>query len=343
MTVKIISKPFLIGATAAALACGIAGYAWREGHRKPILEIYVFDLKSGSSVFIRTPDDKRILIDGGADSAVIRELTDILPFYSRRIDMIIATDAYGKDVSGLIDVLERYSVDKVVVPAVSLQSLGLASSTDQIYATFIDTVKRLKVSMVEVSAGDVLDFGQGVVGQGVGGQTVQAKVLFPVVPVSVSPGAASSSKPAFQYSNASAPEIILKISYDQTSVLLLGNATPKVQKFVASSTVPSTTASSVRSGSNPLRADVLVVPHSALPDYFAASAMNEMKPEYLIYSQAVTSATKKVVPPDNATTTSSKNQKVDPLYFVLDDKRFNVKEKGTVKAVLDGQSINIAQ
>jgi beta-lactamase superfamily II metal-dependent hydrolase len=312
MAIKITSRPFLIGAAATALAFGIAGYAWREEHRLPLLEIYVFNLKSGSSVFVRTPDDKRILINGGANSEVIRELTNILPFYSRRIDTIIATDADGKDVSGLIDILERYTVDKIIVPAVTLKSLGLASTTDQIYATFLDTVKRLKIPLEEVSVGDTLDLDGNISGQRVGGSKVPAEVLFPATS-------------AFQYSRASAPEIILKISYGQTSVMLLGNATTKIQKFLAS---PKS------STSKDVEVNALVVPHSLSTDSLSAELMNKMKPDYFIYSQAVTKSTSK---------SSKKLAKVDPLYFILDDKRFNLKEGGTVKITSDGVRIFVSQ
>ena len=365
MTIKIMSKPALIGATAMALACGIAGYAWREEHRKPILEVYVFNLKSGSSVFIRTPDDKRILVDGGANSEVIRELTDILPFYSRRIDIVIATDADDKDVSGLIDVLERYSVDKVVVPAVTLQSLGLASTTDQIYSMFLDTVKRLNVPIQEVSAGDVLDFGQKI-----GGQPVKADILFPVAinidhsansdsklvassAQTIDPNAyaqMSSKKSVFQYSKASAPEIIMRITYGQTSVLLLGNATVKIQKFLISS--DSATSSKLQAAKDSdvgdkadqenMFADVLVVPHSALASSFSSELMNKMKPDYLIYSQAIIAATKKSASTNNSTASSSKKKIVDPLYFIEDGKRVNLKEKGTVKIESDGITLKVA-
>lgn len=339
MIAKIMSKPVLIGVMFMVLTCGIAGYAWREEHRKPILEIYVFDLKSGSSVFVRTPDDKRILVDGGANSEVIRELTAILPFYSRRIDMIIATNAYGKD-SGLIDVLERYSVDKVVVPAISLQSIGLASSTDQIYAAFLDTIKRLKVPIDEVSAGDVLDFGQKI-----GGQPVKADILFPVSPTSISSGAATSSRLTFQYSNASAPEIILKISYGKTSVMLLGNATPKVQKYLVSAASSSdllgfNPLSFNPLGSNSLHANVLVIPHSPSAGSLSRELMNKMRPEYLVYSQAVTASSKRSV---MAKDSLAKNKKVDPLYFILNDRRFNIKENGTVKIESDGMTLKVAE
>ena len=307
MTGTMTSKPVLLCAAAAtALAFGMAGYVWKEEHREPVLEVYVFNLKSGSSIFIRTPEDKRILVNGGANSEVIRELTNILPFYSRRIDTIIAASALGKDVSGLIDVLERYSIDKVVVPGITLQSLGLSSTTDQTYAAFLDTVDRLKVPLQEVSAGDTLDFGQKI-----GDKKVGARVLFPAAPSSLA------------YSKASAPEIILNISYGKTSVMLLGNATTKIQKFLAAS----------KSGADDLRANALVVPHGASSDSLSVAILDKMKPEYLVYSQAVAKSQKKSAP--------SKDKKADPLYFILDDKRFNIKEKGTVKIVSDGSSLKI--
>jgi beta-lactamase superfamily II metal-dependent hydrolase len=323
MAFKITSKPIVIGAAATVLAFGMAGYVWREEHREPILELYVFNLKSGSSVFVRTPDDKRILINGGANSEVIRELTDILPFYSRRIDTIIATAADGKDVSGLIDVLERYSVDNVVVPAITLQSLGLASTTDQIYATFLDTVSRLKIPLREVSAGDALDLGHGIGEQGMTGQDVRAEILFPASSAASSTDAHANSG-AFQYSRASAPEIIMRISYGQTSFMLLGNATTKVQKFIATSTESMT--------GGDLRTNVLVVPHSVSADSLSAALMNKIKPDYLIYSQAITSSSKK---------STKKPTKVDPLYFILGDKRFNLKDKGTAKIVSDGMTLKV--
>jgi hypothetical protein len=69
-----------------------------------------------------------------------------------------------------------------------------------------------------------------------------------------------------------------------------------------------------------------------------------MRPKYLIYSQAVTAASKKSTGPKTAPTvsaSSSSNKKIDPLYFIMGDKRFNVKEIGTIKAVSDGISMKI--
>ena len=108
---KIASKPLIVVAAVGAVALGLGGYVWKEENRPAILEVYVFSLSSGRSIFIRTPEDKRILIDGGGNSDIVDELTQILPFYSRRIDAVVATNSEGNNVSGLIDVLNRYIVD----------------------------------------------------------------------------------------------------------------------------------------------------------------------------------------------------------------------------------------
>ena len=123
------TKPFIIAALAtAATLAGIGGYAYIESNRPAVLELFIFNTPGNPAIFIRTPNDKRILINGGSNSEIIERISGILPFYSRRIDMVIATNDDPKNTTGLIDVIDRYSVDKVVLPAVSLQSLGLASS-----------------------------------------------------------------------------------------------------------------------------------------------------------------------------------------------------------------------
>src|SRR5574338_1551044 len=109
------------------------------------LDLYVFSLKSGRAILIRTPRDRRILIDGGSSSEIIRAVSRVLPFYSRRIDMLIATTDSARDVSGLVDIIRRYQVQKIYVPALTLGELGLASTTDPIYAEFLATAGRLHV------------------------------------------------------------------------------------------------------------------------------------------------------------------------------------------------------
>ncbi len=261
MSLNLTSKPVVIAATAGLLILGVGGYVWRQEHRPQNLEVYIFDLPSGRSMFVRTPDDYRVLIDGGSGPGVIRELTKLLPFYSRRVDALICTDPVGKNVNGLIAVLDRYQVDKVFVPKVTDQSLGLASSTDQAYEVFLERVKNSSVVLKEISAGDRVWLGG----------KVRLAANFPV---EVGTDEDRNSRPEFVYSLASSPEILFSLKYSNSSLVFIGGASRKVQEYLA------TAASGDIVG-----VDVLVVSHSALKTNMSQNLLNLTSPKYLIYSK----------------------------------------------------------
>ncbi len=64
----------------------------------------------GDSAFIRTPEDYKILIDGGPDSAVLEKLNKLLPFWDKSLDIVILSHPEKDHMSGLLDVLEKYKV-----------------------------------------------------------------------------------------------------------------------------------------------------------------------------------------------------------------------------------------
>jgi len=289
-----LKKIIITAVIFTALISGAAIYFLHESNRPPLLEIYIFALKTGQAIFMRTPNDKRILVDGGSNSEVIRDISSVLPFYSRRIDMLIATKADGKRVSGLIDVLNRYSVGEVVIPGTGLVDLGLASSTDQIYQSFIDATEEAKVPIKKVLAGDSIFLDDySLIGP------VKFGVLFPI--------ASSTTGGIFQYSNASAPELVTKISYGSTSVMLAGSVTPKIQKFISS-------ASSTAASSTDLKSNILILSQNATTSNIAAAFMSAVSPDDIIYSKAKAAN-------------------------LLEDHRFNIREVGTLKIVSDGKSI----
>jgi len=306
MSFKNISKPIVIAATSTVLAGGVGGYVWNESCRPPMLEVYVFALSNGRSMFVRTPDDKRVLIDGGGNSDIVRELTKIMPFYSHHIDMVIATNSEGKNISGLIDVIERYKVDMAYIPAFTVESLGLASSSDQIYATFLDSLELEGIQTRKFSAGMVIPLDGEV---SLGG-------LFPAEPNDLS------------YSKSSAPEVLFNISFGLKSLTFLGNASVKVQKYLA-----------VASLAKP--SDVLVVSHSALPANISQALIDSVKPEYLVYSKSLSAKSGSVQKPITSSLKTKKKTVIDPLAYIGEDGRFNIQERGTVKITIDGNNIKI--
>ncbi|MEN9912610.1 MAG: hypothetical protein RLY66_18 [Candidatus Parcubacteria bacterium] len=292
------SKPIFISLAAATSLAMFGGNVWMNEHRPPMLEIFIFALKSGQATLVRTPDDERILIDGGPNAEIVRKISSVLPFYSRRIDAIVATNTDGKNVSGLIDIIERYHVGRVYIPAVTLNNLGISTSTDPAYESFIDSVKEKGVESIELSSGNIVSSDSE--------KKFQIEAVFPV------------TNDLFEYSKASGPQVILKVSYGNHSLLLLGDATVKVQKYIASSIG---------------EADIVAVSHSAATENMARDLISQAKPKYLVYSKTATKS--------KAVKSQSKKPAEDPLAGILIGNRFNLKDLGMVKITMNGESLEI--
>lgn len=298
-------KFFLILSVVLFLGSGIVLYIWKAENRPQILEIYVFNLKSGRSMFIRSPEDIRILVDGGGNSSVIREITRILPFYSKRIDYMVSTGFEGKNVSGLIDVLGRYKVGQVILPKHDLISLGIATSNDSVYEAFEAEIQKSSPDQsIKVEIGDevILDSG------------IKFCFLFPTDGLD------------FQYSKTSAPELLFSVEFSGVSAFFLGNATKKVQDYIASSIATTSNES------------VLIVSHSASPDSISAVLMRKINPKYLVFSKVIQKSSRKKSVSKSVSTNKIKS---DPLAGILEDKRFNIKQNRVVKIVSDGESLKI--
>jgi hypothetical protein len=287
---------------------GIAAYVWNQEHRPPVFEMYIFGLKNSTAAFVRTPDDKRILINGGSNSEVIRHISKILPFYSRRIDMVIATDTDKKNVTGLIGVVGRYGVEQVVVPRITLEELNLSVSTssDRTYETFLTVVRKAKIPTREIIAGEEIRFAsQRKNSEYLVSDNVSMRILFPVAPET------------FSYSKASAPELLFTLSHGPTNILWAGAASKKVQKYVASySSAVASTDFSAPSAS----LDILIVSHSALPANLDRTFLQTYQPESLIYSQSL-----------------SGSSGANPFDY---DSRFNIQEN-TIRISSDGISVEV--
>jgi competence protein ComEC len=80
------------------------------------LHVVVLDAGQGDAIFIQTPHGKQVLIDGGADAPqTLAQVGQQMPFWDRRLDMVILTSPTSGRLQGLIPVLERYAVDFVNV------------------------------------------------------------------------------------------------------------------------------------------------------------------------------------------------------------------------------------
>jgi len=78
-------------------------------------ELWFFEVGQGDSIFIQTSGRKQILIDGGPDTSVLRELSKAMPFWDRSIDLVVATHPHADHVGGIVEVLRRYQVGELIM------------------------------------------------------------------------------------------------------------------------------------------------------------------------------------------------------------------------------------
>lgn len=78
------------------------------------LSVTFLNVGQGDGIFIETPEGVQILIDGGPDAAVLRELGKVMSVWDRSIDVVVGTHPDKDHVGGLVDVLKRYKVSQVL-------------------------------------------------------------------------------------------------------------------------------------------------------------------------------------------------------------------------------------
>ena len=79
------------------------------------LHVYFLDVGQGDAILVLTPDGRQILIDGGPNpTALLSELSAVLPFWDRSLDLVVLTHPDGDHLTGLLDVLDRYQVGRVL-------------------------------------------------------------------------------------------------------------------------------------------------------------------------------------------------------------------------------------
>ena len=78
------------------------------------LHIVFCDVGQGDGAYIRFPDGRDMVVDGGPNDKIIECLSKHMPFWDRKIDLVFMTHPQKDHMQGLISVFERYTVDYFV-------------------------------------------------------------------------------------------------------------------------------------------------------------------------------------------------------------------------------------
>lgn len=170
--------------------------------RRPsdLLTVYFLNIGQGDAIFIDTPDDRHILLDGGPNRKVISELGRILPFGDRRIDVMIESHPDRDHIGGLPEVVNRYDVGMFLEPGVESDN----TIDDELKRRIIEK----KIPNILVRRGMVLNFGDG----------VKLTILFPNQDIS-----------RWDTNDAS---IVAKLEYGESSFLLTGDSPARIENLL---------------------------------------------------------------------------------------------------------------
>ncbi|OGL72280.1 hypothetical protein A3D72_00610 [Candidatus Uhrbacteria bacterium RIFCSPHIGHO2_02_FULL_57_19] len=128
-------------------------YAAIREDTRGLLTVSFLDVGQGDSIFIRAPSGRQVLIDGGANTGVLRELARVVPWYDRSIDVVIPTHPDADHIGGLIDVLARYRVDTVIHSSVE--------GDTKTFAAFNRAVADEHAREIIAMRGQIIDLGKG--------------------------------------------------------------------------------------------------------------------------------------------------------------------------------------
>lgn len=160
--------------------------------QKAVLEVSFLDVGQGDAILIEGPTGVNVLVDGGRDRSVLRELPKQLGFFDRALDAVVATHPDADHISGLSDVLERYRVSYVIDP-------GMTADTSN-FLRLESAISEEQAERVLARSGQRLMLGGG----------AYADILYPDKDVSKG--------------DTNDGSIIIRVVYGDTEFLLTGDA-----------------------------------------------------------------------------------------------------------------------
>ena len=244
MEIITLKKPLTVGLITVFLLFVCAIMLRASPSESRFLKVTFLDVGQGDATFIESPTGTQVLIDGGKGSMVLGSLTDVMGFFDKDIDMVVATHPDMDHIGGLIDVLERYQVHTILMT----ENMGSTPT----FETFVEKVKAEGARVIYARRGEVFDLGSGVVG------STTLTILFP------------DHDPRGLESNMSS--IVARLVYGESEYMLTGDSPQEIETYLVS-----------LDGSG-LMSDVLKAGHHGSRTSSSEVFVNAVHPQYTIYS-----------------------------------------------------------
>ena len=222
----------------------LAWIAVYEVSQPPFLEVNFFDVGQGDAIFIVTPKNHQILIDGGPNSTILEKLAKEMPFWDRSLDLIILSHPEADHLSGLIEVLKRYRVDNILWT-------GVVRNTSQ-YKEWLKLVEAKATNVFIAKEGQRLKAGSLVL-----------DILHPF-----------ENLAGKELENSNDTSIVNRLVFGQNSFLFTGDITKSVEKELI------TRSDSFKLAT--LDSDILKVAHHGSKTSLAEEFIEKVSPEIAV-------------------------------------------------------------
>ncbi|TSC86924.1 MAG: beta-lactamase domain-containing protein [Parcubacteria group bacterium Gr01-1014_8] len=220
-------------------------YAASQASHTGVLTVSFLNIGQGDAIYIESPTGQQVLIDGGKNRAVLRELSKMTPWFDRTLDVVIGTHPDLDHIGGLPDVLTRYRVSTVMRSSVHDEE-----GTD--FAAFnkaIETEKNAGANEVVAARGQIIDIG--------GDAYIQ--ILFP-----------DRDVPLVETNTGS---IVTRLVYGDTAFMLTGDSPESIEEYL------------VRLDGSKLRSTVLKAGHHGSRTSSSPLFVGFVDPEYVVFSR----------------------------------------------------------
>jgi len=108
---RVLARPVAGIVAVGALLTALTAASMPDGQ----LHLIALDVGQGDAILVMTPSGATMLIDGGPDpDLLLRRLGERLPWWHRRIDILILTHPHQDHVAGLVAALEQYEVGLIL-------------------------------------------------------------------------------------------------------------------------------------------------------------------------------------------------------------------------------------
>ncbi|MEK7118919.1 MAG: hypothetical protein AAB457_00055 [Patescibacteria group bacterium] len=119
------------------------------------LHVVFCNVGQGDAAYIRFPDGRDMVVDGGPDDKILGCLGKHMPFWDRSIDIVAMTHPQKDHMQGLIAVLERYDVAYFIRSDVDNDTEG--------YKKLVSVIAKKAVPVRFVTAGERIDIGFAII------------------------------------------------------------------------------------------------------------------------------------------------------------------------------------